>query len=174
VSARFTRPARARLRRGPRDIECQQPRQDRVLLGRARVRVIPAIRRPDRPVERLVPVRQPGRTLVVEVGQRSLLQLRLAGSRWVELGPPLLVELPRRVGDRVQPGAAPLFLPQCSVSPCRHRPAPRISMYEHLPVGIVPSSVRNLQRDRRTLTVGGSVSRSAQTTWPDKSRRGAD
>lgn len=66
--------ARTDLRHRPLAVEREQPRQDRILVDPAGHRIVPAVGGPDGSVERGVGVLEPGRTPVVEVGQRSLLQ----------------------------------------------------------------------------------------------------
>jgi hypothetical protein len=76
----------------PLQVERQQSGEDGVLVHGGGVGIVPAVGRPDGAVERGVGVLQSGRTLVVEVGQRPLLQLGFGRALGVELVAPLPVE----------------------------------------------------------------------------------
>ncbi len=80
-------------------VQRQQPREDGVLVNNGGVRIIPAVGGPDGAVEGGVGVPQPRRFLVVEVGERALLELGLGGTRRVEPVLAQLVEALRRLAD---------------------------------------------------------------------------
>ena len=79
----------------PLQIQRQQPLQD--LLVRQIMR--PPVDIQHRLIQPLVGQVQPRGPLVVQVGQRPLLELLLAGALGVEPGVPLGHQVPRRVGD---------------------------------------------------------------------------
>jgi hypothetical protein len=83
----------------PLQIQPQQPLQNRLLRHPPRLIIPPPVRHSNRLVEPVVEVLEPGRALVVEVGQRPLLQVGLGRARRIEPGPPPLIQLFRRRRD---------------------------------------------------------------------------